>query len=188
MTRTEELQAALDALIRMIENGSYPQSIEAHLGTIRAVLEHAVAKASVTCIEREELTAYIQKRIDTYTHKHDNEGGSDQTKAELRFAIEALKMVQRKDEAARWVSKNAGKPVNHSTDGGNMGWQPIETAPKDCETKALYGCYKDDKWYTQITARGKGVGGLHVNIPTGFRSYSGATHWMPLPAAPKAGE
>lgn len=64
-------------------------------------------------------------------------------------------------------------------------WQPIETAPKEGETKALYGCYKNGKWYTQITARGSGVGGLHVNVPTGFRSYTGATHWMPLPEPPK---
>ena len=63
-----------------------------------------------------------------------------------------------------------------------VGWRDIESAPRDGVTKALYGCFKDEKWYVQITARGRGVGGLHVNVPTGFRSYTGATHWMP-PAA-----
>lgn len=67
-------------------------------------------------------------------------------------------------------------------------WREIETAPRDGVTKALYGCYKNGNWYIQITARGKGVGGLHVNVPTGFRSYTGATHWMPLPPAPESEE
>jgi len=64
-------------------------------------------------------------------------------------------------------------------------WQPIETAPNDGKTKALYGCFKEKKWYECISKRGNGVGGKHVNVPTGFRSYTGATHWMPLPKPPE---
>lgn len=67
-------------------------------------------------------------------------------------------------------------------------WQPIETAPMDGVTKALYGCWHEGKWYEQITKRGSGVGGLHVNVPTGFRKYTAATHWMPLPQPPVARE
>lgn len=64
-------------------------------------------------------------------------------------------------------------------------WLPIESAPGDGQTVCLYGCFHKGKWYQKIAARGKGVGGLHVNIPTGFRMFEGATHWQPLPQPPK---
>lgn len=64
------------------------------------------------------------------------------------------------------------------------GWQPIETAPKD-DTKILLGRYTKDIWYISL-GRYKG-GGLYTLIPTGFRKYDWATHWMPLPQPPKCG-
>ncbi len=65
------------------------------------------------------------------------------------------------------------------------GWYPLECAPMDSKSKALYGAYKDGKWYELLAKRGKGVGGASVNVPTGFRSYTTATHWQPLPKKPE---
>lgn len=126
MTRTEELQAALDALEQLMKcfnwhSGYDNEDKKMFHKTIRTVLEHAIAKASVTCIEREEL---IDKMCVAYWADGSKpwKDLDDAFKNEMRGGMQDVLDV---------VSNNAGKPVNHSPDVGNMVWQPIATAPKD---------------------------------------------------------
>ncbi|HEY9145621.1 MAG TPA: DUF551 domain-containing protein [Thiobacillus sp.] len=63
------------------------------------------------------------------------------------------------------------------------GWRAIETAPRDgafvlltdnrCNPCWLIGQWKHDRWWGQATNSGKSI------------VWRDATHWMPLPAAPK---
>jgi len=72
----------------------------------------------------------------------------------------------------------AGDGMNVSTK-----WHLISAAAPP-EGKLLFGCYHVGKWYETMARFGHGVGGDTVNIPTGFRRYSSATHWMSLPSPP----
>ena len=65
-------------------------------------------------------------------------------------------------------------------------WQPIETA-KNGEL-LLFGCFHGGKWYVKIAKKGNGVSWRCVNIPVGFRDFSCATHWMPIPEPPNVEE
>ena len=74
----------------------------------------------------------------------------------------------------------------------NQQWQPIETAPQQDETVILiYDGFEVQSgyWATRKSWNGKPEGWTHhVNTDDGYNSYDtilGATHWMPLPAAPE---
>lgn len=65
-----------------------------------------------------------------------------------------------------------------------MKWQPIETAPKDTAILIYASAYyvahfntTNDKWWTYSDGT-KTAGERLLN------SWSGPTHWMPLPDAP----
>lgn len=77
-----------------------------------------------------------------------------------------------------------------------MGWQPIETAPKDGTEVLVYG-----QWAGEIGGKGDfgmfaaTYGGPGREYPAhewdvvgvdGYSAWVRATHWMPLPAPPKS--
>lgn len=53
-----------------------------------------IHEAAIRQSERAKITAIIEERIGTYTRKHEIEGGSQETKAEQRFAIEVLERLK----------------------------------------------------------------------------------------------
>lgn len=62
-----------------------------------------------------------------------------------------------------------------------MDWQPIETAPWDGKPVLLW---RDGH---HVAARISGAHGPGWCTPDGYEVFR-ATHWMPLPAPPKAAE
>jgi hypothetical protein len=63
-----------------------------------------------------------------------------------------------------------------------MAWQPIETAPKD--GGALLGCYLTDSSSVTRVMFWDDEDGRWVTAGGGLSHQ--ATHWMPLPAPPRA--
>lgn len=175
MTRAEELQAALDYVLSHLSrmetaeiDGMGKDTRTDIFHTLRRTLEQAMAKEAVTVPVFGHLDSIISDI---------NDVKKDYGETIPAKGLELEKII-------RWVSENAGKPVNHSPDVGNMVWQPIETAPKDGKRILLSDPYS-------------GVGdGYYCNLRWWFYEcgddwYSeecNPTHWMPLPAAPKAGE
>jgi len=75
---------------------------------------------------------------------------------------------------------------------GEMGWRPIETAPKD-ETLIIIGSYNGrSQWCSDIWS-GKALADEQAKIANGVYKTSPhlmwePTHWMPLPASPSMKE
>lgn len=118
MTRTEELQAALEVFEAMIEDGEHQMEcrfeellnnmqVKKAKQTIRDTLTQAIAKT------KEAVTV---PRIDWLNGVAIRGSRVDDSVIRCRSTYEANAIY----EAARWVSENAGKPVNHSPDVGNM--------------------------------------------------------------------
>lgn len=67
---------------------------------------------------------------------------------------------------------------------GAMGWQPIDTAPKDGEDLLCYwrlsNCCSVLSWWSDQDIPGAGL--WHDSAGS---TYNDPTHWMPLPAPPQ---
>jgi hypothetical protein len=74
-----------------------------------------------------------------------------------------------------------------------MNWQPIETAPKDGTRFLAYqhigetlgDAIQACQW---ISEQHPAYRGAHIVTTWDYDSFSGATHWMPLPEPPTANQ
>lgn len=89
------------------------------------------------------------------------------------------------------IAKGEQAPAAHPSKGGEVGWQPIETAPKDGTSMVVwvpwksayaFGCYRAKK-YGKVAALG-----WSLSFMNGYKLHGELepSHWMPLPADPGA--
>jgi hypothetical protein len=65
------------------------------------------------------------------------------------------------------------------------GWQPIETAPKDCSILIYDGeSVMEASWWGGYYGDPNKPGWMPANLDEEYGQYVEATHWMPLPPAP----
>lgn len=145
-------------------------------------------------IDPKGLEAAIEAAHDAWTngceHEADDLGLRHAVPAAIRAYLSALSPAMLVDMGSgrRWMTP-ALSPAGTASEMEPVGWQPIETAPRD-GTTILMGKFHDGDFYWMASGRIED-GQFWCDFPDEFFvpfSHQNPTHWMPLPAPPKAGE